>query len=177
MLNRSNIIAALQALGAAIDRKVEILIVGGAAGSLTGQLPPASTTEDVDLIACHLPEDRDAVLQAADKIGRTLALPASWLSDFSGLFRWTLPDDWRKRAVEIGTFGRLRVLAVGRLDLLAMKFLSHRAKDREHLQQMNVTHSELMWVRKHVRELINRFPDERSRIELTLNILDAWNGS
>lgn len=53
-----------------LDRNVQILIVGSAAGVLTGQLPPAWTTGDVDLLFCHLPSDQEDVLAAAEAVGQ-----------------------------------------------------------------------------------------------------------
>ncbi len=175
MLSRDPILNAFRLLGTRLVRDTEILIVGGTAGLLTGEFPPTHVTEDVDLIACHLPADRDAVLDAAEQIGNELSLPASWLSDFSGLFRWTLLDDWRGRAVNVGTFGKLRVLAVGRLDLLTMKFLSHRTKDQEHLEMMKPSGEELAWIRNRVTGLVEFFPNERGKIEMTLQLITAWN--
>src|SRR4051794_34807694 len=98
-LGNSTIVKAFKALGArlASDREIEILLVGGAAGVLTGALPAAWTTADVDLIDVHAPKDRDAVLEAAAGVGPKLSLPNDWLNDWSGLYSWTLPDGWQER--------------------------------------------------------------------------------
>src|SRR5205085_4507326 len=119
-------------------RDVEILIVGGAAGVLTGELPAAWTTADVDVIHYRLPQDREDVLIAAADAGRELSLPANWLSEDAGLYAWTLPDGWETRRVRIDAFGRLHVHAASRLDLIAMKFTAHRERDLEHLVRMDV---------------------------------------
>ena len=57
MLNNAKIRAALTSVGKhlRLDRDVEILIVGGAAGVLTGALPDGWTTADVDVIHFRLP--------------------------------------------------------------------------------------------------------------------------
>lgn len=72
-MHHGSIQAALEAVGARLGagRDVEILIVGGAAAILTDQLPAATTTGDVDLLKCHLPQDRDELLDAAAEVGRT----------------------------------------------------------------------------------------------------------
>src|SRR2546428_10330860 len=88
-----------------LDRDVEILIVGGAAGVLSGELPPSWTTADVDLIHCSLPGDRDAVLASAAEVGRELSPPGSLLTDDVGLYAWTLLDDWQSRRLVVGAFG------------------------------------------------------------------------
>ena len=90
MLDDSTIRAALLRTGQnlTVSRSVEIVLLGGAAAVLTGQLPGTWTTGDVDLLACQRPEDRDAVLDAAAQAARELGLPPSWLSEDAGLFAW-----------------------------------------------------------------------------------------
>lgn len=175
VLNDNVIRIALAKLGQRLhlNRDVEVVLVGGAAGVLSGLLPPAWTTADVDVIRCRLPEDRDEVLRAAAEVGRELSLPPSWLSEDVGLFAWTLPDDWESRRVAIGRFGRLHVYAAGRLDLLAMKFVAHRERDMEHLAQMKVTQEDLAFVRRYLDELSLR-TNEAGRIEMARRYVDAW---
>jgi len=109
VLDDKSIRAALSALGERLrlDRDVEILIVGGAAGVLSGELPAAWTTSDVDVLHFRLPQDRDEVLRVAESAAKDLSLPASWLSEDVGLYAWTLPDDWQFRRVFIASYGRL----------------------------------------------------------------------
>lgn len=178
-LNDAGIRTALAGLGERLrlDRGVEILLVGGAAGVLTGELPPAWTTADVDVIHCRLPQDRDALLAAAAEVARELSLPPSWLSEDVGLFAWTLPEDWETRRVRVGTFGRLRVYAAGRLDLIAMKFVAHRDIDLEHLTRMKVRAKELEFVRAYLDSLAPRVPGEAGRIAMARQYVDAWEVS
>src|SRR5262249_49420361 len=67
----------------------------------------------------------------------------SWMNGDAGLYRESLPADWKRRRVDIGRFGILQVWAVGRLDLLVMKFYAHRSRDLEHLAMLNATKGEL----------------------------------
>jgi hypothetical protein len=157
-----------------LDRNVEILIVGGAAGVLTDELPPAWTTADVDMIHCHLPQDRDAVLDAAGEAAQVLWLPPSWLSEDAGLFAWTLPGGWERRRVPVGTYGRLRVFAAGRLDLMAMKFVAHRGRDLEHLAELAVTAAELEWVRRELDVLAGKYPEQSGRLEMARQYVNGW---
>ena len=180
-LDQATIRSALAATGRhlRLDRDVEILLVGGAAGVLTGLLPAAWTTADVDTIHCHLARDRDAVLDAAADAGRELALPPAWLNDWSGLYVWTLPPGWQSRRVLVGTFGRLHVFAVGRQDLIALKFIAHRERDLEHLRLLIVTPAERDAVRTYLDQLARdnpaaRHPDRAGRIELARAYVDAW---
>lgn len=153
---------------------VEILLVGGAAGTLTGELPAAWTTADVDVIHFHLPEDRDAVLAAAGLATRELSLPPSWLSEDVGLYEWTLPEGWRDRRIEVGVYGRLRVYAASRIDLIAMKFIAHRERDLEHLAQMRVTAAELSFVRCYLDALNKEHSDQTGRIEMARAYVEGW---
>jgi hypothetical protein len=162
-----------------LDHDVEILIVGGAAGILTGELPAAMTTMDADAIYFSPAKDRDLVLDAAGEIAAELSLPADWLNEWSGLYAWTLPTEWKTRRVQIGAYGRLIVDAVGRLDLIAMKFIAHRERDRDHLRYLNVTPDELNFVRGYLDALTakyprSRFPTESGRIDLARRYVDAW---
>jgi hypothetical protein len=176
VLDDSTIRTALAKLGERLrlERDVEILLVGGAAGVLTRELPAAWTTADVDVIHYRLPQDRDAVLIAAAEVGRELSLPPGWLSEDVGLYVWTLPQDWEMRRVAIGTFGRLRVYAAGRLDLIAMKFIAHRERDLEHLVQMGVTASERKFVEGFLDSLAHHHPEEAGRIAMARQYVKAW---
>jgi hypothetical protein len=64
-----------------------------------------------------------------------------------------LPVSWQKRLQLVGVFGKLRVKALGRLDLLATKVYAGRAKDRQHLAEMGVTREEITFLRDFVRTL------------------------
>jgi hypothetical protein len=181
-LNSGTILGALAALARhlKLQRDVEILLVGGSAGVLINALPADWTTADVDTIHFRAAEDRDAVLDAAEAAGHELSLPADWLNDWGGLFAWTLPDDWESRRVFIGTFGRLRVYAVSRQDLIAMKFIAHRPGDLEHLERMDVTHDDLEFVRRYLNSLADRYPPGRHPVEagtiaMARQYADAWN--
>src|SRR4051812_2595701 len=162
-LRNSTIRKAFKALGARLEqgREVEILLVGGAAGVLTGCLPAAWTTADVDLIDVHAAKDRDALLDAAVVVGRQLSLPNDWLNDWSGLYGWTLPDGWQDRRCHIGRFGEVVVYAASRLDLIAMKFMAHRPGDLEHLEQMGVRVDDVNFVRGYLDSKAKHYQEGR----------------
>jgi hypothetical protein len=124
---------ALAALGKELRAPVQLLIVGGGAGVLTGELPGLWTTSDVDALEFRPPGEVEEVLRAAAVVGRQAMLPANWLNIDAGLYRHDLPEKWESRCVEIGRFGKLHVRALSRLDLIATKFFAHRIIDREHL--------------------------------------------
>jgi hypothetical protein len=161
------------------NRDVEVLIVGGAAGILLGELPPETTTTDADAISFRMPKDRDDVLEAAELVGVELSLPSDWLNDMSGLFAWTLPWGWEDRCVLIGKFNHLIVHAACRIDLIRMKFIAHRERDLEHLELMKVTHDELNLVRGYLDLLAKdypqgRFSEQSGKIAMARRYVDAW---
>jgi Nucleotidyltransferase of unknown function (DUF6036) len=98
----------------------------------------------------------------------------SWLSEDVGLYAWTLPQGWENRRRKIGVYGRLKVYAVSRFDLIAMKFIAHRERDLEHLAKMNVTSDELDSVRKYLDELAEQYPDQAGRIEMARQYVNGW---
>jgi hypothetical protein len=116
------------------------------------------------------------VLDAAAAVTAPLSLPASWMNDFGGLFAWTLQADWAERRHEVGRFGRLRVFAVGRLDLILMKFIAHRSGDLQHLKLMNVTGEELAQVERRLAALAGEWPEQSGRIEMARAIAREWGG-
>ncbi len=176
-LDGDRIRAALRLLGRRlrVRQPVKLLVVGGAAGLLIGQLPPVVTTGDVDALNFRPPAEVEEVLRAAAEVGRELSLPANWLNTEVCLFASTLPDDWEGRRIEIGVFGHLRVWAISRLDLIAMKFVAHRPADREHLKLMHVTAEELAFVRRYLDAMVGRV--DSGRIDLARAYVDSWEVS
>jgi hypothetical protein len=178
VLNDQTIRTALATAGEHLhlDRGVEILIVGGAAGVLTGALPAGWSTADVDVIHFRLSQDREAVLAAAEEAAQLLSLPPSWISEDVGLFTWTLPQGWETRRVKVGSYGQLQVYAAGRFDLIAMKFLAHRERDLLHLTHLRVTPEELRSVDAYLESLAAEHAEEAGRIEMARQYVANWAG-
>lgn len=155
---------ALRETGAALEYagEVEILIVGGAAGLLTGALPPARTTFDCDVMVFVPAQAWHAVEQAGRKAARALGLAPTWLNgEANEMFRYRLPDGWERRRRFIGLFGKLSVYAVGRMDLIAMKIIAGRPQDREDLGELRPTAAELEFVGEYLDALPGRGADVR----------------
>ncbi len=169
--------SALVRLGAELGKgdSIEILIIGGAAGHLIGVLPPSMTTSDIDAIHFRPPGTVDEVLNAADQTAASLSLPKGWLNhDDAALYDHALPPGWETRRVKVGDFGRLHVYALGRQDLIAMKFYAHREVDLEHLNAMHVTAQELAFTETYLNRLPENVPDVQGKIEMALHLLGAW---
>lgn len=129
---------------------VELLLVGGAAGMLTGLLPSARTTADCVVMA-YLPEDAMAAVEmAAEQVSKELGLAPTWLNSNVQIRRDALPHGWLTRRLWIGTWGQLRVFAVSRIDLIAMKVLAGRAQDLEDIRSMKPRSDDIAFVRHYL---------------------------
>ncbi|MFZ4575111.1 MAG: DUF6036 family nucleotidyltransferase [Phycisphaerales bacterium] len=133
--------------------QVELLLVGGAACMLTGLLPPSRTTSDCDVMAYTPESAMGAVESAAEEVAKELGLARTWLNSNVQLRRDALPDGWESRRVWVGTWGRLRVFAASRVDLIAMKVLAGRAQDLEDIRSMKPRPDDVEFVRRYLDEL------------------------
>lgn len=99
---------ALRRLGARFTYPidVELLLVGGAAGMLSGVLPRSRTTIDCDVMLASPDEALGPIEDAARAMASELGLPSSWLNSDVRLRRDALPRDWRSRRVWVGMWGR-----------------------------------------------------------------------
>jgi len=161
---RDLILKALARLGACVEWEgpIEVLLIGGAAGIITGQLSSDRTTGDCDVISYSPPEAMQAAETAATQVAGELGLPLGWLSSEARQLD-ILPDGWRRRRRHAGTFGKLCVYAIGRRDLLATKFYANRPEDREDIRAMQPTAAELRFVRTYLTML--RVPSRQANLD------------
>lgn len=147
-LTNSAIEAAFRRLGelVAYHREIEILLVGGAAGMVTGVLPAGRTTTDCDVMVYMPQEALAAVEAAAGQVADEMGLAARWLNSDVQLRRDALPDGWDSRRVLVGMYGHVCVFAISRPDLIAMKVLAGRSQDLEDLAAMRPRQDELDFV-------------------------------
>jgi hypothetical protein len=157
----------------AVDQPVEILLIGGAAGMLTGQFESTRTTADCDVINYVPAESQQAVMHAAKQVATERHLPQSWLNS-QAMHLDILPDGWRGRKAHVATFGKLSVYALSRKDLLATKFYAGYVRDREDIQVMKPTPDEQAFVRNYLQML--RVPARNANpdgVQRALIYLDA----
>jgi len=131
------------------DCEIELLLVGGVAAILTGQLSAQRVTQDCDIIDLSPEKAEKSVLRAASEVAKIKGLPNNWLN-CQAMQLNVLPDGWRSRRVRICQYGQLLIYAAGRLDLLCMKFYANRPQDREDLLEMKPTLKEMAYVRKYL---------------------------
>ncbi len=156
--------------------KVELLLVGGAAGILTKQLESSRTTGDCDVIRYLPSQAQQAVREAARKVAAERSLPDNWLNS-KAMQLDILPDGWNTRKVLVGTFGRLTIFALSRRDLLATKFYAGHPRDVEDITAMNPSKKELSFVRTYLNMLA--VPSRQANLDqitASLKLLDAFEG-
>jgi len=144
------------------ETSVEIVLLGGAAGMLTGLFEPARTTTDCDVINYIPADSQQAVLEAARKIAQKYDLPLNWLNS-KAMELDILPDGWQSRKVHIATFGQLSIWSLSRKDLLATKFYAGHPRDREDIQAMRPTRDELDFVKIYLNML--RVPSRNANLD------------
>ena len=119
-----------------------MVLIGGAAGVLSGALPASRTTVDCDVLEVSPPEVFDLCRYHADEVARRFQIAPQWLDASAHALAHLMLPGWRDRLVAVGTFGSLQVLAVSRLDLIALKAIAGRAEDLEDLHSLAVTNAE-----------------------------------
>lgn len=165
---------ALRLLGERVryHTEIEILLVGGAAGMLTNQLGQNRVTTDCDVMV-YLPEHAmTAVEQAAEQVAKELELSLTWMNSNVQLRVDALPDGWDDRKQLIGVFGRLRVDAISRPDLIAMKVLAGREQDLEDLDMMRVRRDEIPFVRAYL-DALREKGTHQDQIDAAYELLES----
>ncbi|MBW8016717.1 MAG: hypothetical protein FVQ82_11060 [Planctomycetes bacterium] len=128
---------------------IEILLVGGVAAMLTGQLPAERVTQDCDIINLSPKQAQKAILNSAREVARIKGLPENWLN-CQAMQLDVLPDGWRSRREYICKYDQLSIYAASRLDMLCMKFYANRPQDREDIMEMKPKLEETCFVRKYL---------------------------
>jgi hypothetical protein len=161
---RSELLKALEQLGAHCPPGSEIVLAGGAALILGGYIERGTSDGDVIDADPRLTEIADLVAAVADE----RRLPATWLNDGVRGFLDVLPPDYRERLEEVATFENLRVLRLGRLDLIVMKFFALRPQDLEDLAALAPRADEIEFVRGQLERIARARPDKAFRMQLYL---------
>jgi len=123
-MNREEILGALTALAAELDRRgvsAEMYVVGGAAIALA--FDERRATRDIDAVF----EPKSIVYEGAAVVAEQLGLPPGWLNDAVKGFL-EAPDP---AAAPVLDLPGLRCLAASPETLLALKVLAHRVGEDE----------------------------------------------
>jgi len=147
-MNTQTVEKALRRLGDKLDpeRQVEILLVGGAAGMVTGVFAANRVTTDCDVMVYLPAKALAAVESAAEQVADELQLAPNWLNSNVQIRLDTLPDGWEGRKQWVNRYGPMNVYAASRIDLIAMKVLAGRDQDIEDLDALKVCTDDLAFV-------------------------------
>jgi len=174
MLNR-DILEAMRELGKRYisEREVELVLIGGAAGMLTGELSVNRVTMDCDVIDCVPVDALEEIEKIASELAESMGLASGWLST-QAMMLDILPDGWRRRRKAMGVFGQIRLYAIGRRDLLATKAYANRPQDREDILAMRPNRAELDFIRTYLQML--RVPSRKAnldQVESAIRLVEA----
>ncbi len=176
-IDTSTVERALRRLGEVLQYHcdIEILLVGGAAGMVTGVLAPSRVTTDCDVMIYIPPDAMAAVELAAGTVADEMTLSPSWLNSDVQLRLDALPDGWKQRQISVGTYGRLRVYAASRPDLIAMKVLAGRDQDIEDLQAMRIRQDDVDFVTDYLDSLDSKGtkPEQIEEAKVLLESLEV----
>jgi len=132
------------------------VILGGAVAAMAvAGMPVSRVTHDCDVLTSEPDDQWEAIHQAAQRVAEQQGLPKEWLNRDSRMYVHFLPVGWRNRCQLIGTFGPMQVLAISRLDLLAMKLMGAivRPQDLEDMLALKPTKKDFVFLHKHLDRL------------------------
>ena len=164
MINTSSLNKILLSL----DRKLVVagkgpvhLLVGGA-GALVGAYGYFDSTNDVDAIS--IKGDLEQIKKEILDISREFRLPQDWINPHFSSFTIYLPSDYRIRCQQIFSGDALKAEALGPEDLIIMKLMAGRRKDRSHIQfLLSKGGVDLSVVEERLIELEKLYPDLSKR--------------
>lgn len=163
-MTRDELLEALERLGDRVPEQAQVVIAGGAALILGGYINRGTADGDVVYAEPPLAQLGSAIRQVAEEMG----LSPHWLNDGVKAFADVLPEGFAERTDRLGTFGNLRVLLLGRVDLILSKFYGGREVDFEDLDKLIPTDEEIAFVLSQI-DRIGRFrPDKALRMQLYL---------
>jgi hypothetical protein len=144
---------ALRTLDEKLDHDVALIIGGGGAMILAYGIP--LRTEDVDAFPRRSGELR-AIQDRAREVGRELDIAPDWLNQHFETFVHVLPSDYGTRLRRVFTGTHLTADALGPEDLLIMKCMAGRDKDRPHARRLLKEPMDLELVDRYLSELAER---------------------
>ncbi len=128
---------------------VRITVGGGGALLLAHNFP--GKTNDVDGITTNIKFEE--IKGLAEAVGKELKIDHDWLNPYFSAFTFYLPSDAKNRLSVIYNGKGLIVEALGAEDILIMKLMAGRAKDRAHIKHLITGGADLSIVENRLQEL------------------------
>ena len=160
---KNEIISLLKQFDRQLERPVEIVICGGAAGILMHGF--GRSTLDIDIIESspRLNEMRSALQQISDENN----VSPKWINDGAKGFIDYLPDDFHSRLTPVDEgFCHLKASVLAKPDLLVMKLAAFRPSDLRDISLMDINKEDLLIVKKVIAKIAGF--DEKKALTITL---------
>jgi hypothetical protein len=155
-LDRELTLKAFQMLDMAIGKRalpMIKLVTGGGASMLLAYGFPGKTT-DVDAVPTN--GSFEDIKQIAEEVAKALNINHDWLNPHFQAFTIYLPKDSRQRLKRIYSGDHLIVDSLGVEDILIMKLMAGRAKDRPHIRHILKMKPNLAIVENRLQEMKDR---------------------
>ncbi len=142
-------------LSLGVEGPVDLYLIGGMAGLLSGLLPKSRATTDADVARVDPASAWSTVKEAANDVADEMQLPRSWLNDECRIYEWSLPLGWRDRCDASRGFGPLRINLISRKDFICAKIISGSTRfyDIEDVIALSPTGEELDFAQEHLDRL------------------------
>ncbi len=144
---------ALARLDQLLDHPIHLVIGGGGAMVLAYGIP--LHTQDVDAFPVR-PGELRAIQDRAVAVAKELDIEPDWLNQHFETFTHVLPRDYASRLRSVHAGRWLRADALGPEDLLIMKCMAGREKDRPHARRLMKEPMDLSIVDRQLSELATR---------------------
>ena len=147
-----------------------VTLAAGGGGAIVLEYGYDGKTEDID--AVPLKTSFEDLRPYMHEVAKELKIPADWLNPYYQAYTIYLPQDSTSRMRETFKGKLLTVLSLGPEDLLIMKLMAGRAKDRGHIVHLFKQDLNLSIVEARLEELKEIYPKEASR---ALDLLDDYS--
>lgn len=149
----AQMLAALEALNHKLKNPLTLIVGGGGAMILAHSM--SLVTTDIDGIPAKgmTPAELDPLIK---QVAQEQTIAHDWLNPYFSTFTHVLPSDYGSRLVSVATFSWLTVKALSREDLLIMKCVAGRMKDRQHARALIQLGVNMALVENHLEALAKK---------------------
>ena len=164
-MDRKELARAFRNLDDLLETRQEVILLGGAAMILGYGLERA--TQDVDgfFPSAGATELRDKIRQVASEMG----LPDDWFNDTAKGYMALLPRDFTERLfpIDLG-LKKLKLLALGRPEMVVLKIIALRQRDEEDLEWLKIKKGDVSVIIEHLERLARLRKDLALKVKLYL---------
>ncbi len=152
-------------------KNLQLLMGGGAAFALGYQVP--LHTADIDAIPLRSPIEPHLLDKLVKEVGRELNISPDWLNPYFGTFLVHLPPDYGERLKEVFSGKILKVLVLGKEDLMILKCFAGREKDMPHAKTLLKKGLDITFVQNHLEvSIAKKIPGSQDALDFLFEALD-----